>query len=287
MKLAIGTAQFGANYGISNNSGQINSIDAEDILKFATSCKIDTIDTAIAYGESEKILGEIGVENFRVVTKLPEIPCNYGILQKWVDLKVDSSLMNLRVKILSGLLLHRPEQLLDKDKKDLCSILTNLKSRGKVKKIGFSIYNPEELDLLLEVLKPDIVQVPYNILDRRLDTSGWLQRLFEEDIEIHIRSIFLQGLLLMNSDSRPDKFNKWQSIWNQWDRWLDKYDLDPVQVALSFALFDSRISRVIVGIDDLEQLKEIVSTAKKSSEFPDAFYIKDKRLIDPSKWESL
>jgi aryl-alcohol dehydrogenase-like predicted oxidoreductase len=287
MKIAIGTAQFGFNYGVANINGRVEKLEAKDILQYATRHGIDTIDTAIAYGESEKCLGEIGVDGSKVVTKLPEVPSNYGSLKKWIDNHVKTSLKNLRVNVLEGLLLHRPYQLFDDDKKDFWSILLQLKSDGFVKKIGFSVYTPDELDKLWNIFKPDLVQAPYNVFDRRLDESGWIQRMSEEDVEIHVRSIFLQGVLLMNKKNRPDKFYRWASIWKQWEQWLSENNCSPVQASISFALADSRISRVVVGVDSLPQFKEIITAAKNPGKFPQNFLISDKRLLNPSEWASL
>ena len=287
MKIALGTVQFGINYGIANTNGQVDGLEAKDILAYAMSYGIDTIDTAIAYGSSEQCLGEIGVDGYKVITKLPEIPDDYGNLKIWVEKHVKESLDTLGVEALSGLLLHRPNQLLDTDKKDLWSILLQLKSDGLVKKIGFSIYAPDELDKLWDSFKPDLVQAPYSILDRRLETSGWLQRMSEENVEIHIRSIFLQGLLLMNKGSRPEKFNKWLTLWNNWEKWLKENDSTPVQAAVSFALSDNRISRVVVGVDSLKQFKDIITVSNSISQFPESFHITDTRLLNPSEWNLL
>ena len=287
MKIALGTVQFGIHYGIANTNGQVERSEVKDILNYAKNFGIDTIDTAMSYGSSEQCLGEIGVNGYQVITKLPEIPDDYGDLRMWVEKHVKESLGTLGVEALSGLLLHRPNQLLDIDKKDLWNILLQLKSDGLVKKIGFSIYTPDELDKLWDSFKPDLVQAPYNILDRRLETSGWLQRMSEENVEIHIRSIFLQGLLLMNEDSRPEKFNEWLTLWNLWKNWLRENDSTPVQAALSFALSDNRISRVIVGVDSLNQFKDIIEVASNIGKFPESFHITDTRLLNPFEWSLL
>jgi aryl-alcohol dehydrogenase-like predicted oxidoreductase len=288
MKIALGTVQFGIPYGVANSNGQVEKLEIKGILDYAKSFGIDTIDTAIAYGTSEQCLGEIGVSDYHLVTKLPEIPDDYRNLKTWVQNHVESSLSALGVETLSGLLLHRSSQLLDTDKKDLWSILLQLKSDGIVKKIGFSIYTPDELDKLWDSFKPDLVQAPYNILDRRLETSGWLERMHKENVEVHVRSIFLQGLLLMNKSNRPEKFNKWLALWSRWDDWLKESNVTPVQAAVSFSLSDNRVSKVIVGVDSLDQLKEIISAANNNIDrFPEDFNIADTKLLNPSEWSSL
>ena len=287
MKIALGTVQFGTHYGVANTNGQVNRSEAEKILAYAKNSGVNTIDTAIAYGSSEQCLGEVGVDGYQVVSKLPEIPDDHGNLKLWFDRQVHWSLEALGVKKLSGLLLHRPSQLLDPDKKELWDLLLQLKSDGVVEKVGFSIYTPNELDKLWDSFKPDLVQAPYNVFDRRLDKSGWLQRMSEENVEVHIRSIFLQGLLLMGEGKRPEKFSKWRSLWCQWDDWLSENEIEPVQAAVSFALSDKRISRVVVGVDSLEQFKNIISAANNIGQFPESFRITDTRLLNPSEWSLL
>lgn len=133
-----------------------------------------------------------------------------------------------------------------------------------------------------------MIQAPYSIFDRRLDTSGWLGRLNKENVEVHIRSIFLQGLLLMNKNTRPKKFNKWLGLWNQWDDWLVDNDVTPLQAAISFSISDNRISKVTVGVDSLEQLKEIIFASNSNiNKFPKDFNIKDTKLLNPFEWSSL
>ena len=144
MKLAIGTAQFGLNYGIANTDGKICFAEAKEILNEAKINGINTIDTAISYGDSEKNIGNIGVINCDIITKIPEVPCDISNLEIWIDNQIKNSLKNLKIKKLYGVLLHRPSQLFDKDKKDLWNILLKLKDKNLVKKIGYSIYSPTD-----------------------------------------------------------------------------------------------------------------------------------------------
>lgn len=287
MKLAIGTAQFGLNYGIANNAGKINQDEAIEILNEAKLNGINTIDTAIAYGDSEKNIGNIGVSDYNIVTKIPEIPDNISNLERWIVTQIENSLNNLKIKKLYGVLLHRPYQLFDKDKKDLWNILIKLKKNNLVKKIGYSIYSPSELDKLWNTHKPDLIQSPYSIFDRRLEISGWLHKIYNNQVELHARSIFLQGLILMNKKNRPKKFNRWKSVWNEWDSWLEDSNINPLNAALSFVISEKRISKVIVGVDNKEQLKEIISISSKHCKYPKNFYITDSKLLDPSKWDSI
>ena len=212
-KLALGTAQFGLDYGIANESGKIKILDAKNILEFARVSKIDLIDTAIGYGDSEKVIGEIGAQEFKIVSKLPPFTENLLDIDLWLKNNVQSSLKRLGVKFLYGLLLHRPGDLRGDMGKKLIKALKKIQSQGLIKKIGLSIYDPRELDEFINLIEPDIIQAPLNIIDRRLETSGWLSKLHQSGIEVHTRSTFLQGLLLIPIKKIPSKFDKWNLIW--------------------------------------------------------------------------
>ncbi len=254
-RIALGTVQFGLPYGVANQDGQVSREEAAAILKHAWSAGVDTLDTAIAYGDSEQGLGEIGVDQWQVISKLPAIHESCTDVAGWVQESLAGSLKRLRIPRLHGFLLHRSQQLLGPQGDALYRALISLKNQGKVEKIGVSIYGPDELEALWPHFQIDLVQAPFNIIDRRLATSGWLTRLHQAGIEIHVRSVFLQGLLLMGAQSRPTYFNRWQPLWDQWHHWLDEQALHPLHTCLGFTLSHPEIDRVVVGVDSLRHLK--------------------------------
>ena len=285
MKLALGTVQFGLRYGIANQQGQISLGEAKAILELSLASGMDTLDTAIGYGESEERLGKVGVSQWQVITKLPAIHESCTDVSAWVQESVLGSLERLRISKLHGLLLHRPQQFLSPQGDALYRALITLKDQGKVEKIGVSIYCPDELDALWPRYQLDLVQAPFNIMDRRLATSGWLARLHLAGTEVHIRSIFLQGLLLMESANRPATFNRWGSLWKQWHRWLDDQGLTPLEACLAFTLAQPEIDRVVVGVDSLKQLQGILASVETPAlEPPMTLVSEDLDLIDPSRW---
>lgn len=288
MKLALGTVQFGMNYGVVNQTGQISSDDGKAIVDFARIHGVDTLDTAIAYGDSEQRLGDIGIQGWQVVSKLPVIPESCNDVSQWITDAVSQSLQRLKVNNLYGLLLHRPQQLLEQDGDRLYSVLQQLKDAGVVEKIGVSIYAPSELDALCKHFQFDLVQAPFNILDHRLITTGWLSRLAEQGTEVHVRSVFLQGLLLMASSARPMKFGRWAPLWAKWDAWLERNELHPLQACLRYALSFPQISKVIVGVDCLQQLDEILAAAAGLLPcVPDDLGTDDLDLLNPANWAAL
>jgi aryl-alcohol dehydrogenase-like predicted oxidoreductase len=285
-RLALGTAQFGQDYGVANRSGQVSFDQIKESLHIAALHGVNTLDTAITYGNSESLIGKIGVEKFRVITKLPEIPRGVDV-QEWIKSQVMTSLGRLNTSSVYGLLLHRPQQFHGSLGLEVLAALKTLKEKGVINKIGISIYNPEDLDdLPLEHI--EIVQAPYNILDLRVFTSGIAKKLKDLGIELHTRSVFLQGLLLMPAKDRPAKFQRWDDLWSKWDAWLRDHDISAKQACLDFVLSQKEIDRVIVGFDSSSQLKELLEIASKESfnDWP-IFEESDLNLLNPSHWSVL
>lgn len=284
-RLAIGTAQFGLAYGVANRAGQVTEREVAAILRCASDAGVDTLDTAIAYGSSEQRLGEAGIGAWRVISKLPALPDDEPNVGEWVLRSVQESLRRLRLERLSGVLLHRPGDLLGRHGEALFGALQQLKRRGHAEKIGVSIYDPQELEPLLERFEFDIVQAPFNVFDRRLAVSGWLAQLHERRIEIHSRSVFLQGLLLMSSSARPAAFRRWEPLWKRWHEWMEEQGVDPLRACLGFVLSHDDIDRVVVGVDSLAQLQEILRKAQEPPRIPPPDVMTDDPdLINPSRW---
>ena len=284
-RLALGTVQFGLTYGIANQAGQVSRDEAAAILDYAWTKELDTLDTAIAYGESEQRLGDIGIGQWRVVSKLPALPADSTDVAAWVRESVHGSLGRLRIPRLHGLLLHRSQELLGTHGTEIYRALVVLRGEGKIGKIGVSIYDPDELDALCPRFQLDLVQAPFNVIDRRLASSGWLARLHQAGTEVHTRSAFLQGLLLMEASRRPVAFSRWQPLWQQWDDWLHEQSTPALQACLGFALSHAEIDRVVVGVDSLAQLQDILASAEAPADVPPATLMSiDQELINPSRW---
>jgi len=288
MKLAIGTVQFGVKYGVANRHGKVTHDDARAIIELSRASGLNTLDTAISYGDCEQRLGEIGIGDWRVVSKLPAIPANCDDIAQWVTGGVAGSLQRLKVKSLYGVLLHCPHQLLERHGDQLYIALQRLKHSGLVHKIGISIYAPTELDAFFGHYKFDLIQAPFSILDRRLIDTGWLSRLADQGSELHVRSIFLQGLLLMKPSDRPPQFTRWSILWSQWDDWLKYSGQTPLQACLRYALSFPQIGRVIVGVDSVPQLREVLAASKGvSPQIPDDIKTSDVELLNPANWAAL
>ncbi len=287
-RIALGAAQFGMAYGIANQAGQLSEAEGAAILQLARQAGVDTIDTAIAYGTSEDRLGDRGMAGWRVVSKLPSMAAAHGDVSAWVQASIEGSLRRLRVPSLYGLLLHRPEDLLGHDGPRLYRELQGLKARGAVAKIGVSVYEPQELDAIVRRFEIDLVQAPFNVFDRRLQTSGWTTRLSELGVELHTRSAFLQGLLLATPDRRPAYFSRWATLWSKWDAWLADTGQSPLHVCLGHVLAEPRVQHVVVGVDGVRQLSEILESAGRPLQTtpPVELSTDDPDLLHPFRWSS-
>ena len=288
MKLALGTVQFGLDYGVANTSGLVMLEEARAILMRAHDAGMDVVDTAIAYGDSESVLGQLGVQHWKVVSKLPALPEDCQDVMKWVMDQTVGSLERLKVGQLHAILLHRPQQLLEGRGRALHDALLALKASGHVKKMGISVYEPAELDAVFEKFTLDLVQAPLNILDRRLVDSGWAHQLQSHGVEVHTRSAFLQGLLLMPAEQRPARFNVWRDVWQVWDGWLKQTGLTPLQACLRYTNTLDQVSRVLVGVDSQAQLDEILlAAAGELGSLPEFKPLQDDRLVNPASWSQL
>ena len=284
MKLSLGTVQFGIDYGISNTLGKINSNEAKKIIKFAFNSGIKSIDTAISYGDSEECLGDIGVSKFDIVTKLPPCCVEKNEIFNWVVEEVGNSLKRLKQDKIYGLLVHDSNDLILDSGKEVFEAMSYLKKEDKVSKIGLSAYSPDQIIQASEKYDIDIVQAPLNIIDRRLIDSGCLDYLKIKKIEVHTRSCFLQGLLLMDLNKIPRQFKKWNELFICWHNWLAINNKDALQTCLSYPLSFAGVDRVIIGIDSLKHLCEILSKKNITAMSIPNLQSNDENLINPMHW---
>lgn len=290
-KLVLGSAQFGINYGIANSKGKLKNKEIKKIINISKKNEVLKIDTAINYGSSQKDLGKNNLDKFEIITKLPSPPLSISEkdISQWVELKIRNSLKELKVKKIYGLLFHEPQNLLGKKGKQLFKSVNNLKKNGLIDKIGISVNNFKILRKLVGLYSFQIVQVPFNILDRRV--LKFINLLKRKKIKIYARSIFLQGLLLSERIFRKKKFSKWKKIWDQWELYNIKNNSNYLYSALSFVVLNKKIDYVVIGVDNSYNFKEIIKNInlikksdKKFKFLDNTLVCADENLINPSMW---
>ena len=198
------------------------------------------------------------------------------------------SLEGLKQDRVYGVLMHNADDLLKTGSQQLFNQLEKFKQEKKIAKIGVSVYDHNQLKSILENYNIDLVQLPFNILDKRLIDSGMLSTLQKRGIEVHARSVFLQGLLLMSEQSRPKKFKRWDALWKIWSDWLGDNQITALEAATRYATSIPEISKVLVGVDTKEQLKEIIVASDGFlPSIPTELYTNDVNLLNPSNWGKL
>lgn len=275
-KIALGSVQFGVNYGISNNYGKTPPAEVSNILESAKINGINTIDTSYNYGDSESVLGGNDLSPFKIVSKFP-FPKEGDSLDEILAV----SLKRLNVSNIYGWLCHEPDQLIAHP--SIYSEARNAQEKGLVKKIGVSVYTPEQLTKIISLIGiPEIIQVPFNILDQRFESI--MIELKSMGTEIHVRSAFLQGLLLMSPNELKPFFQPLKSWLSEFNEAFPSKELK-INAALKFCLNHPAIDKTVVGINTSEQLEmNIIALKLQESTFPSIPTNLPVEIIIPSMW---
>tara|TARA_B100000787_G_C16191309_1_gene297688 strand:+ start:449 stop:1297 length:849 start_codon:yes stop_codon:yes gene_type:complete len=279
MKLLIGTAQFGFKYGL--NKKKIKKVEIKIIKKILKINSIKFFDTAMNYGESEKILGNLKIKK-KVITKIKLPLKKPKDLKKWFESKVNNSLKKLKVKSLYGLLIHDTSDILGKNKEFL-NIILDYQKKKLIMKVGISVYELKEIQKILKVWTPDIIQFPLNVFDQRFLKNNLLKKLKKLNIEIYARSCFLQGILL-NSSLKIGSI-KSKKLFKKFIGWCSLNKIDQITACLHFIKKNKYIDYLIIGFDNSIHLNQIINSFnRKLILVPNIFTCNEKKLIDPRKW---
>lgn len=283
-KLALGTAQFGLAYGINNVRGQVPSGEVAQILEVARAAGVGLLDSSSAYGTAEEVLGPLLARHpgaFDVVSKLARCPIDA------VDAQIERTFGQLGMRRLYGYLCHHFD--FYREHPEIGNTLRGLKEAGRVAKIGFSLYRPAELEELLEGgVAFDLVQVPFNALDRRFEP------LFSEcaarGIEVHVRSVFLQGLLLRAPENLPAHFQPLRARIAAVREAAFAAAITPAQLLLAWVCNHPGISRVVIGVDSVAELEANIPSPAITGRARPHFTVLDglgesaESLILPTHW---
>ena len=281
-RLILGTVQFGCDYGINNKEGQIAAAEVFKILDYAAEKGLSLLDTAADYGESEKVIGDYlatSKHKFDIITKL-----NSG---KKVEQFLKESIKRLKIRQLYGCLIHS-FSIYEKEPEAYTS-LRICQKKGLVKKTGFSIYHPRELEQLWQdgVLF-DIIQIPYSVFDQRF--APYFKELKEKGVEIHVRSVFLQGLYFRESENLESYFLPLARNLNKLKKMSVELEQPLASLCLNFVLYNPLIDKIIIGVDSkdnlMENMKAVLEGEISSEVYQELSNLRvdDERLILPYKW---
>jgi len=282
-RIVLGGAQLGLPYGILNGGETLSREEVARILDTAVGQGIDSIDTAIAYGQSESVIGETAQNRFNIISKLPPLPSEVSNVSEWVHTQVDGSLARLNCKSLDALLLHHPQDLVGQHGAELYAATSSLKIKKIIHRFGISIYAPDELDGIIGKFDIDVVQAPLNVFDRRI--LEVIDQLTARSIEVHVRSVFLQGVLIASPKDRPQRFQPWSEHFAQFDTWVHSTGLSAMACCLGFALQQPGVAKLVIGTTSAESLAEIMNAVPNMYlEVPADLRSSSEQLIDPRIW---
>ena len=281
-KLVLGTVQFGLNYGINNTSGQVSDAEVKAILKLASVEKVGTLDTSSAYGSSEVVLGKALASTrteFNIVSKYPKS-------DKGVRETFKQSIKNLGVNHLYAYLIHHFDFF--KEKPSIWDEFKSLKTDGLVSKIGFSLYNVEQLEYLLNKgVRFDILQFPYNIFDRQFEK--YLPILKQSGVEIHTRSAFLQGLFFKDISKLPICLQPLKKYLLGLHKYCSSRGILIEELALKYVICNANIDGVLIGVDNSQQLESNINVSNKmlsasDVDFVNSIRVEELDLLSPVNW---
>jgi aryl-alcohol dehydrogenase-like predicted oxidoreductase len=287
-KFGIGTVQWGLPYGLANHRGITTPVIVSKILIEAKRRGVAVLDTAPLYGRSEAVLGKSSIDQFKIVTKTQKFGTSHITDLEVCKLRAtfQHSLEMLSCAKVYGLLIHQPEDIFVSGGDRLLKEMMKLKDEGVVEKIGVSVYDSFQVDEILKRFSPDLIQLPLSVLDQRMLASGHLDLLKDKGAEIHVRSVFLQGLLLMPQNEVPTFFNPIQPLLRRWHALSKAQGLSSTQAALAFVKNIPSVDKVVVGVDNLEQFRSVAEDFAMETNF-DArgLTCNDINFVNPALWD--
>ena len=283
-KIILGTAQFTMPYGICNSKDHIDKASIKKIFELTNQKQIYSIDTAINYGNNDNVLKDYIDNKHQIITKIPKFKKYDKYSEETTKRHINNSLIKLKIKRFHAILLHEPNQLLSHNGIKIYKNLLNLKKNKLTKNIGISVYSLKETIKILTKFKFDLIQLPFNILNQEFNNKDFLELVKKKKIKIHARSIFLQGVLINKKIRKKKYFSRWSGIFGEIDM-IKKYNkINEKDLNISFCVAQKWIDKIIIGIDNYQQLKSILNSKIKKLNLCAIPTKINKSLNDPREW---
>jgi aryl-alcohol dehydrogenase-like predicted oxidoreductase len=276
-RLGLGTVQFGQAYGVSNARGQVPAAEVAAIIAMARGASIALLDTAAGYGEAEAVLSAADTNGFRIVTKT--IAIGNGVEAVIARARRSAEILGHA----DTLLVHAAGDLKTADGPRLWKALQGLRDEGVFRRIGISAYVADDPVALAKKFRPDVMQIPFSLLDQRLVQSGALAALKDMGVEIHARSLFLQGLLFLPPERLPEKLRPAAPALARVQQLIAGSGATALSAALSFALSHKEIDHALVGVTAASELHEIIAAPMVTLDWR-ACALSDELVLTPSRW---
>ena len=286
MRVILGTATFGTKYGVNNFQRELSTNDSLAILQRAWDIGVLELDTAPEYATAEEIIGNFHQSDrrFGVYSKILNLP---GQSCKRWEISISKSMNSLKVPVLEGAYFHRPDNLHELDKHEVNGFMDSILESGKVRSFGASVYSLNEVERILESFpKITLFQIPENILDRRMLNSRLLKDMSANGYEIHVRSVFLQGLLLMDANSVPETLSGSIPRLLELRKFSEEKELTLLETCLSYLKLLKFASGYLVGISNANQLSEIMNAKLVEFQENELPTILESQFLDPRAWKN-
>lgn len=260
-RICLGSANFGKIYGYKNS--KVKKKEFLKIFKYAKLKNIKYIDTAFSYSNSQKIIGKYSL-NLKIITKIPELPKSASNPQNWIKKIISKSLSDLKTKKLYAVLFHYPPYKIEKKIFiQIIKYLEDLKKKKIISKIGISAYNINEIKKSFSIYEFQLVQFQANILDQKILKNAFIKLLKKKKVEIHARSIFLQGMLLSDVSRVPKKFKYLKKPLTYFESWIKMREISKLYACLKYILSFSIIDKIVLGTNNYLQFKQTIETIEK------------------------
>ena len=284
-KIILGSASWGSRYGEFNEAAMALD-EIPKLISYARKFGINEIDTAPSYGDAEEGIGAIPTRGALLYTKVSRRDWDAGA--ESVQANLENSMASLRVSRLRGLIFHSAESLLREPRRAEAFMRRSVED-GIADQWGVSVYTPKEAAEIIRVCRPDFIQLPASVADRRFEAAGLLDEMKLREIRVHARSIFLQGVLLQPPMSLPSFLAPLRTWMSQFQKFADEQGLTRLQICLFYVLMDVRFDKVLIGVNSENQLRQILSAslgAEPSANIADLLPVNQESLLDPRMWKS-
>ena len=280
-QFVLGSANFNQTYGFQKK--KINQKHLTQILKQK---KINYLDTSFDYQLNKKFIKKLNFKNFKIITKIKVPLKKKSFFLKNVEKNIENSLSLHKKKNFEAILFHNPNDLKFSQGRKLLSILRDLKNKKKIKKIGVSIYEPNDLNHILKIFIPDIVQFPLNIFNQNFIKHRYFQYLSKKKTIFQVRSIFLQGILLKNlNELKKLKINKkLSSRLIRLDDFCKKKNISRIEACIYFVNSIKGIKLITFGVNNILELKEVLKIFNRKKKIKFEKLNLDNKSVDPRLW---
>lgn len=287
--LGLGTVQWNQKYGLGKNNLVPSNLQIRDIIKLLLDENIECLDTSQNYGNVEQLIGSLVGSEMRVITKISILTEDLSEtkIEKNLHYLLNISRKNLCLEKLDSVLIHNTDFLKSKFAEKYLKVLFKFKKQGLVNKIGFSVYELNEVKEISKLCDPDILQIPLNVFNQKFLECMDIKLLKQKGCEIHARSIFLQGLLLHDVKDIPLYFRPYEKYLNKWNIFCLEQNVSQISACFDFIKNSNLADVAIIGVNSKNQLlKNIAAFKEKLNLDYTKFSMNEVNLIDPRVWKS-